>query len=350
MSRLDVSRWQLLSRWLDQLLDIDETARRVQLDRIGLEDASLADELERLLSPRRATRPGGFLDRSVLPINSRVADEVVGDYTLESVLGHGASSSVWRARHSDGRSGDRVAIKFLNLASMCSGGMRLFEREARLLASLQHPGIARLFEARLAADGQPCLVLELVEGLPLDAWCKAHAPNTEARLRVFLEVLAAVAHAHEREVLHRDLKSSNILVTAAGRVKLLDFGIARLQGDDAQGPCAAYTLDVAAPEQVRLEPLTTATDVYALGVILYELLTGAHPTHRPEATTAQRLEAIVSVMPPPLAVAAGSVFPNDLEHVLARALRKSPDSRQANASEMADALRACLVSAADQPA
>jgi len=345
MSRIDAVRWQLVSRWLDQLLDIDAADRPRRLARIRLDDRHLAAELEGLLShagdPHRAT----FLERSLLPTNSRIKGEVVGDYTLEAVLGHGATSSVWLARQRHGRCDGRVAIKFLNLAAMCPGGMRLFRREARVLARLHHPGIARLIGAAAAADGQPHLVLESVEGMPLDAWCEAHALDTDARVRIFLDVLAAVAHAHQHKVLHCDLKPANVLVTPAGQVKLLDFGIARLEGDDAtdavsQAACAAYTLDFAAPEQVRLQDLTTATDVYALGVILYGLLTRAHPTSRPGATPSQRLQAIVSAVPPPLSVAAGVAFPRDLEDVVAKALRKSPAGRYANASELAAALRA----------
>jgi serine/threonine protein kinase len=347
MSRIDAVRWRLVSRWLDQLLDVNDADRRQRLDQIRLHDRSLAAELEGLLSHDDKGRRESFLDTSVLPTNARRAGEVVGDYTLESVLGHGATSSVWLARCRDGR----VAIKFLNLASMCRGGMRLFRREARMLATLHHPGIARLLGADVAVDGQPYLVLEAVEGLPLDAWCEAHVPDTQARVRVFLEVLAAVAHAHDRKVLHRDLKPSNILVTPAGRVKLLDFGIARLQGEAETDPmtraaCAAYTLDFAAPEQVRLQTLTTATDVYALGVILYGLLTGVHPTSDPDASAAQRLEAIVSAVPPRLSLAAAAAFPEGLEEVLAKALSKSPTERHANASELADALRLGRSSAA----
>ena len=209
----------------------------------------------------------------------------VGNYTLEQPLGHGGMGSVWLARRGDGRFEGRAAIKFLDLALIDAQGIERFRQEGEVLARLDHANIARLIDAGVTDHGQPYLVLEYVEGEALDRWCVSRSLDIRARVRLFLEVLAAVAHAHSKLVLHRDLKPANILVTPDGRVKLLDFGTAKILDISAAAPVVhtaadtqAFTLDYASPEQVQGGEVTTATDVYALGVILYELLTGRHPT------------------------------------------------------------------------
>ncbi len=186
------------------------------------------------------------------------------------------------------------------------GGVERFAREGNLLARLSHPNIARLLDAGVTAGAQPYLVLEYIDGVPIDVWCDLRSLNIEARLRLFLEVLAAVAHAHSNLILHRDLKPSNILITPGGEVKLLDFGIGKLIEDQsgAASPTEltqlagrAFTPDFAAPEQITQRDVTTATDVYALGVLLYLLLTGRHPTAQPAATQVDRLRAVVESDP-----------------------------------------------------
>jgi len=348
MPRIDRSRWKTVSALLDQLLDVDEPQRRIRLDEIRLDDRCLAVELEGLLAQDTAANRHAFLDGSVLPMDMRREGETVGSYTLQTLMGRGGMGSVWLARRSDGRFEGRAAIKFLNLSSMCPRGMQLFHREGSLLARLAHPNIARLFDAGVADNGQPYLVLEHVEGAPLDEWCSARATGANGCVRVLIDVLAAVSHAHDQQILHRDLKPSNILVTPSGQVKLLDFGIAKLMGDEHDTALAAdaapvaspaFTLDFAAPEQVQMRPLTCATDVYALGVILYLLLTGVHPTARRCAPSSERLRAIVEVEPVRLSVAGGVAFSRDLESIVAKALSKLPSKRYATARAMADDLR-----------
>ena len=193
--------------------------------------------------------------------------------------------SVWLAHRSDGRFEGQVAVKLLNAALVGHPSEQRFAREGSVLARLQHPNIARLLDAGVEADHQPYLVLEYVRGERIDEYCNQNALDIEQRIRLFLDVLAAVAHAHSNLVVHRDLKPSNILVTGAGEAKLLDFGIAALlsrDGDDVTpltghiGP--GLTPGYAAPEQLLNQPITTATDVYALGTVLFELLAGRRPT------------------------------------------------------------------------
>ena len=264
-------------------------------------------------------------------------NRVVGNYTLEQPLGHGGMGSVWLARRSDGRFEGRAAIKFLGLALVDTDGIERFRQEGEVLARLDHPNIARMLDAGVTDDGQPYLVLEYVEGEALDRWCKSRALDVRARVRLFLEVLAAVAHAHSKLVLHRDLKPANILVTPDGQVKLLDFGTAEIFGIGAAPAeyAQAFTLDYAAPEQVQREEVSTATDVYSLGVILYELLTGRHPTAA--QTPLNKVRAIVEVEPP-----RASSLPRDLDNILAMALRKTPAARYQTAAAFADDLRRYL--------
>src|SRR5215472_18593452 len=192
-------------------------------------------------------------------------------------------SSVWLAERSDGRFQRRVAVKFLHFAVAAREGVERFRREGSILGRLTHPHIAELIDAGVAANGQPYLVLEYVPGEHFDRYCDDRKLNLEARIKLFLDVLSAVAQAHANLIVHRDLKPSNVLVRNDGRVKLLDFGIAKLlEGDGHPGETApltvegarAMTPEYAAPEQSLGGTITTGTDVYALGVLLYVLLTG----------------------------------------------------------------------------
>jgi len=264
IGRIDKTRWQALSPWLDELLDLDVAQREERLARLRSDDPSLADELAAILAYEAKIERDGFLEGSALDFAAGIAESLagkrVGAYTLERPLGQGGMGSVWLAGRSDGRFEGKAAIKFLNLALLTRGGPERFQREGNLLARLAHPHIARLIDAGVADGGQPYLVLEYVEGEPIDRWCDAHALDIDARVRLFLDVLAAVGHAHSKLILHRDLKPTNILVAADGQVKLLDFGIAKLI-DEASKPAAAteitqlaghaFTPEYAAPEQVQ---------------------------------------------------------------------------------------------------
>jgi serine/threonine protein kinase len=358
-------RWATLSPLLDELLDLDAAGRRARLAQCRDSDAALADELATLLAEQSALDDEGFLEGTAPglppapPAAASLAGQRFGAYTLVEPIGAGGMGSVWRARRADGRYEGDVAVKLLNLALVAKGGAERFAREGQVLARLSHPNIAHLIDAGVGDGGQPFIVLEHVQGEPIDRHCETQQLDTRARVRLLLDVLAAVEHAHGRLVLHRDLKPGNILVTPDGRIKLLDFGIAKLldEADAAAPPTAltqlagrAFTPEFAAPEQVQGGEVTTATDVYALGVLMYLLLSGAHPTVKPTDTPVDRLRSVVETEPPRLSAAAPPrVMPalrGDLDNIAAKALKKLPAERYASAAAFADDLRRYL---ADEP-
>ena len=270
--RPDKERWRALSPHLDRVMDLDEEERAACLARLRDEDPALADDLEQLLEARRAVVAEGFLeDLGFAPYEEEsLVGYIVGAYRLVAPIGQGGMGTVWLAERSDGRFEGRAAVKLLNLSLMGtspSRGEERFKREGSLLARLTHVNIARLIDAGVTAAGQPYLILEYVDGQPIDRYCDHQALGVDARIRLFLDVLAAVAHAHANLVVHRDLKPSNVLVSADGHVKLLDFGIAKLLESEEGVPLtreggAALTPEFAAPEQVTGSQVTTATDVY----------------------------------------------------------------------------------------
>jgi len=366
MQPMDMARWQRLSPLLDEILDSDGPARSQRLAALRAEDAALADEVDALLERVAVNDRHAFLERPPLLLREpSMGGETVGAYTIERELGQGGMGSVWLARRTDGRFEGFVAIKFLNAGLMARGGAERFAREGSILARLAHPNIARLLDAGVTNDGaRPYLVLEYIDGVPIDHYCDDKALDLAARVRLFLDVLAAVAHAHNRLILHRDLKPSNILVTAAGEVKLLDFGIAKLIDDAGASAFAteitqaagrAFTLQYAAPEQLQDGDVTTATDVYALGVLLYVLLGGAHPTTGTTTAPLDQMRAVIETQPRRLSDAVlrsgiggpataklARVLRGDLDNIVARALKKAPAERYANAALLADDLRRYL--------
>ena len=362
MPAFDSEQWSRLSPLLDELLELDEAARAALLAGLRRADPALAATLEALLSDVEAIRRDAFLEGGtpLAPRDAVAIGRVVGAYTLERELGAGGMGSVWLARRSDGRFEGVAAVKLPHIGLLSRGGAERFAREALLLGRLAHPNIAALLDAGVTADGQPYLIIESVEGETIDRWCDHRSASVETRVRLFLDVLAAVAHAHHRLVLHRDLKPGNILVTAEGRVKLLDFGIAKLLEADEESPQATmplFTPDYAAPEQLQGGELTTATDVYALGVLLYELLCGVHPTAGRTKSRLERMRAVVETEAPRLSATAARVPPTvaerlattparaarrlrgDLDTIVAKALKKVPGERYPTAAAMADDLR-----------
>lgn len=370
---IEPADWLRLSPLLDELLDLPAPERATRLAALQNEDAALAQRLAELLAfaDDAGATPGGL---GAVPSATQAgalsgAGRVIGAWTLERSLGSGGMGSVWLARRSDGRFEGIAAVKLPHLALLGPGGRRRFARETQALARLSHPNIAALKDAGISEEGQPYLVLEHVAGQPIDAHCDTRRLGVRERVELVIQTLEAVAHAHGQLVLHRDLKPSNVLVTDDGRVKLVDFGIARLleaQVGDAADPAAdadagqtqrLFTPDCAAPEQVEGRALGTATDVYAAGVLLYLLLAGVHPTALPGATRHQRLQAVLLQDPAPLAEAAAragaeialrrgqtpaglaQALRGDLASIVAQALKKQPAERYPDARALADDLR-----------
>ncbi len=280
-----------------------------------------------------------------------LAGTCVGPYRLIELLGRGGMGEVWRAERVDGQFEQQVALKLIRSGLLHGMARERFLRERQILARLSHPNIAGLLDGGVTAEGSPWFAMGLVEGQPLRSWCDSRRLSVAERTTLFLDVCAAVDYAHRNLVVHRDLKPTNILVDEAGTVKLLDFGIAKLLEEDDNpeltrvGP-AGMTRRYAAPEQLRGDTITIATDVYALGLILYELLSGARPwTDEPDSLHAlQTLRCEVAAEKASRAAERTSSpfakqLDGDLDRILARALRPEPEHRYASASALADDLR-----------
>jgi eukaryotic-like serine/threonine-protein kinase len=304
-----------------------------------------------------------------LPVDRRIGT-VVGRYKLSAVLGRGGSGTVYLGERADEQYSARVAVKVLAQASAQNLGMR-FRLERQILASLNHPNIARLIDAGETDDGQPYLVMEYVEGAPVHRYCDERQLGIRERLNLFMEICGAVQYAHQNLVVHRDLKPQNVLVTAGSVVKLLDFGIAKLLETNSATVALTrmhervLTLEYASPEQVRGDSITTSTDVYSLGVMLFEILTGTLPFPvSPNASQVEleRLVCLTDAQPPSAAVvkllqatpenmlaiaAARNLTPERLEHrligdidaIVLRALRKEAEHRYASVEQFSADLR-----------
>lgn len=281
------------------------------------------------------------------PASKFRSGDLVGPYRLLKELGQGGMGEVWLAQRSDGQPARNVALKLPKLGGRRSVLVQRFARERDILASLEHDHIARLYDAGVADDGQPYLALEYVEGQPLDRYCLQHALGVPERLRLLLQVADAVAYAHSRLVLHRDLKPANILVTGDGRVRLLDFGIAKLmEGENTQETALtlaagrALTLDYASPEQVRGQGIGTACDVYSLGVVAFELLAGVRPYRLTRGSVAELEEAITAQEPARASSMARTPdlraqLRGDIDAILNKALQKVVSERYATVDAMA---------------
>src|SRR5499427_6973845 len=380
MTVIDHQLWLRASRHLDRALELPPGERERWLAALRAEDPRAAADVEALLAEHRVLSDEGFLDSaaSIVAPEPALAGVSIGAYRLVSPIGHGGMGSVWLAERSDGRFEGKAAVKLLN-AALVGRAEERFKREGTILARLTHPHIGRLLDAGVTSTGQPYLVLEHIEGRQIDRFCDEERLGVDDRIRLFLDVQAAVAHAHANLIVHRDLKPSNVLVAANGQVKLLDFGIAKLLDvgpDHEEARDAAPTLltrvgdhaltpKYAAPEQVTGGRITTATDVYALGVLLFELLTGRHPTAVAAQSPAEFVKAVTDAEPTRLSAAVQdavdpargaalavqrSTTPDRLRRMLrgyldtivAKALKKDPAERYASVAEFADDLRLFL--------
>ena len=364
--------WRLLSPLLDQALALEGEERQTW---IKAQEPEIAYRLEILLLEHSVLASDGFLETGVVDLPSTaatLAGQTIGAFEVVSQIGQGGMGSVWLARRNDGRFERQVALKFLNIALLGKEGEDRFKREGKILALLAHRHIAELIDAGVSSAGHPYLVLEYVDGEQIDCYCDQRQLDLHTRIRLFLQVLDAVAAAHANLIVHRDLKPSNVLVRKDGDVKLLDFGIAKLiEAENNQEQQTAFTIggtaltpEYAAPEQLNGEAITVCTDVYALGVLLYLLLTGRHPSAEGQSSPAELVKAIVECEPlrPSDAVSSTGdaaarallrsatveklrrVLRGDLDTILAKALKKDPQERYASVGAFADDLRRYLKS------
>jgi eukaryotic-like serine/threonine-protein kinase len=334
------ARWDRVKEIVADALERDREARAEFLKDACGADSGLRAEVETLL---RADDPGsGFLELDATP-------EQIGPYRIVREIGRGGMGAVYLAERNDGQFEHRAAIKVIKRGMDTDSVLRRFFAERQILARLQHPNITRLFDGGMY-DGRPYFVMEHLEGEPIVEYCRRRGLGIEDRVRLLLAVCDAVEYAHRNLVLHRDLKTSNILVDASGTPKLLDFGIAKVLDTDSAGDTTAawrpLTPQAASPEQFRGEPLTTASDVYALGLLLFELLaeraaydlSGLKPLDMSRVICDRAVARPSAVSPPSVA----KKLRGDLDNIVLRALEKDAAMRYQRAAELADDLRRWL--------
>jgi serine/threonine protein kinase len=297
----------LMGRLLDEALPLDGADRRRWLEQLSPDHQDLVDALRRALFPELEEAAALAVVSGLPDLEDATSDlrpgARVGPYELIRPLGAGGMAEVWLARRADGAFRREVALKLPMRRHLRADLERRFARERDILASLEHPHIARLYDAGVDPGGLPYLSMEYVQGLPLTEWCDSKRLGVSARLRLFLQVIEAVQYAHEKQIIHRDLKPSNILVTATGQARLLDFGVAKLlEADEADRTQLtsvygrALTPDFASPELLRGDPIHARSDVYSLGVLPYELLTGVRPYQLKSAASMGLLEQAISTV------------------------------------------------------
>jgi serine/threonine protein kinase len=381
---LSPERWQQVKELLATALEMDPAARTAYLDRACANDPPLRSDLDRFLAadqeagreflntPAHATET---MDGSEQNASPRVGRRV-GPYQIVEEIGAGGMGEVYRAFRADDQYRKQVAIKLVRAGQDSGFVVSRFKNERQILASLDHPNIARLHDGGTTEDGLPYFVMELIEGQPIDQYCAQRQLSVPERLKLFMQVCSAVQYAHQRLIIHRDIKPGNILVASDGTPKLLDFGIAKILDPEAVTGQVDATLTVfrvltpgyASPKQVKGEPITTASDVYSLGVVLYELLTGHHPYRQANSTPQEIARAVCEVEPerPSTAVrrmetreedrdsqgpsAAAKIFDSatgkrgkllrgDLDNIVLMALRKDPQRRYASVEQFAEDIR-----------
>ena len=371
----EAERWRRESAALDDLLDLDPAAQAAYLARIAREDPALAEQLRALLAAEAGegiferglgTLPHEALQQAATPDRYDAADgsagqSVLGHWRLLAPLGRGGMGEVFLAQRHDGGFTQRAALKRLRRGMDSEDILQRFLQERHILASLAHPNIARLLDGGMDADGRPYIVMEQVEGTPITEWAREHALTLRERLSLMRKVCDAVAYAQSRLVVHRDLKPSNLLVDAQGEPHLLDFGIAKLLDDtpDAHPTrtgLRALSPAYAAPEQIHGQAISTATDVHAMGVVLYELITGQLPYRRERALTtgSATLDEYDSLVRPsqalrrldagqmsqrwgagaPEAARLARLVAGDLDRIVLTAMQPEPERRYANAAAL----------------
>ena len=355
----------------DEIAELDPAVREARLQDLCAGDAELLMEVRSLLvADAGATDPfadapcwGEALATQAATAAEPALGRCIGAWKLVGVIGQGGMGAVYAVERADGAYTQRAALKLIRASADSQAARERFLRERQILAGLQHPNIATLLDGGFSTDGEPYFVMEQVDGQPIDRWCDARQLGLRERMELFLQVLDAVRYAHRNLVVHRDLKPSNLLVDGEGRVKLLDFGIAKqlVEANATATLDRALTFEYASPEQLHDAPITTATDIWQLGVVLHRLLSGAHPfgltRDTPVASQLQQLER----EPEPLTRAAaqttaeqaalrGGLNPaalaralrGNLAAIVQTCLRRDPEQRYASADALANDLRAWL--------
>ncbi|MBJ7437411.1 MAG: serine/threonine protein kinase [Sphingopyxis sp.] len=342
--------WAAVQKLFDELVD----AAPDDQGRLLTQSTASAAVIAKTRAMLAAHRAEGILDSSSPSLDgggdesdfrSLAVGQVVGGFTIDRYLGRGGMGEVYLAHRSDADFVQQVAIKLLRAEA--SEKSQLFARERRLLASLDHPHIARLIDGGMADDGRPYMVMDYVDGRPIDVWVSDEKADLAVRLALFRDICAAVAYAHAHLVVHRDLKPSNIMIDGDGSVKLLDFGIAKLIDGDVTGAETTQpmlTPDYAAPEQLGGEQITIATDIYALGAVLYQLVTGTSPWQRDGSSVPTMVRRILQEDPAlPSKVAARDGAPvraqavaGDLDAIILKAMRRDPAQRYDSVQALAD--------------
>jgi serine/threonine protein kinase len=381
---MDAERWKRVDDLLQAALAIPAERQGEFLRQQCGGDSELLEEVRSLLTSHH--QADCFLERPLIDgalktpsfedeqeSVDHVTGRIVSHYRIISHLGHGGMGNVWLAERNDGRFERRVAIKFLNIAVNSPLSLERFKREGAILGRLAHPHIAELIDAGVTPAGEPYLVLEHVQGKHIDEYCDQSRLDIDSRIHLFLDVLSAVGHSHSNLIVHRDIKPANVLVTDQGQVKLLDFGIAKLlsASDDPSAPTRltlegdnALTPRFAAPEQITSASITTATDVYALGVLLYLLLSGRYSAGAGPHSTTELVRIIVDSETPKMSLSVASAgadaaavaaakrattpdglhrqLRGDLDTIVGKALKKNPAERYGSVAAFADDLRRYL--------
>jgi non-specific serine/threonine protein kinase/serine/threonine-protein kinase len=352
MRKPTTAEWTIIGEAFDRLVGLPADQQHVALIALKLDP----DTTGRLRAMLAAHGRVGLLDRDLTQDGSSPASgyssldagAVVGTFSIIRLIGRGGTGEVYLADRVDASFAQRIALKLLRPEA--AGQLTLFDAERRLLAGLEHPGVARFIDGGVAPDGRPFMALEYVEGEPITDWCAGHGSSVEDRLRLMLEVCDAVSYAHGRLVIHRDLKPANIMVDSEGRARLLDFGVAKIVDDAAPDRMltqAMLTPDYAAPEQFRRDQSTVTTDIYALGGVLYELLVGTGAWRRAGGAPSEFTRMINDEPDVPSKAAAKSgrspVAPariaGDLDAIVLKAMRHEPAQRYTSVATMADDIR-----------
>lgn len=353
---MDHSDWDTMMTIVDRALELPEEQRLQFIENKCRKNSELKKEVLQFLKSisesgdwleNLETLKDGFLDEIAADISQKtyrpsLAGQQVGAYILRKKIGEGGMGTVYLADHSNRELKHQAAIKIIDIGHTHEEHLRRFKREQKILAGLNHPGIARFYDSGFTESGLPYIVMEYIEGVPLNEYCQKNRSTIKQKIGLFKQVLEAIRYAHENLVIHRDLKPGNIFVNHSGTVKVLDFGISKLLEEDTdditQTGSRMLTVRYAAPEQIRQENITTATDLYSLGMFFYELITNIMPFDTEDLTSYQIEHIVLNESPPKPSVRAASdslkkELKGDLDAITLKAIRKEPDKRYRVANE-----------------